>query len=470
MTGTGDLPPDQARLWMHRIAGWVADYRDKLEQHRITPEAASGDIAAALPAELPEQGEPLAALFEEFDRAILPGVLHRAHPRFLDAPGAAPTAPAILGEWLAAAVRVDVAGPRSGPAAAEVETTVLGWIRGMLGLPEAFAAVVHDSPAAATLHALAAARDAAVVDVQRRGMAGAPPLMLYASEHARPSVEAAAATLGLGVNAIRWIEADSAHRMRPTALRAAVARDVHARLRPLAVVATVGTAASAAVDPLPAIADVCRDHGLWLHVDATYGGALAVLPEGRWALEGVARADSVVIDPPTWLFVPPGFTALYTSRLDELRAASVPGQDGRDGSEAHEGLARGRAFRALGGWMVFRAFGRGGLEARIREQVRLARRFAEWVEADPDFELGAPVTMAVVCFRAAPLEVPPDALDELNRRLVDEVNAAGRAVLSPTRLGNTVWMRIVVGNVLTTEAHLAEAWSAIRGALRHTGG
>jgi aromatic-L-amino-acid decarboxylase len=120
--------------------------------------------------------------------------------------------------------------------------------------------------------------------------------------------------------------------------------------------------------------------------------------------------------------------------------------------------------------MVFRAFGRGGLEARIREQVRLARRFAEWVEADPDFELGAPVTMAVVCFRAAPLEVPPDALDELNRRLVDEVNAAGRAVLSPTRLGNTVWMRIVVGNVLTTEAHLAEAWSAIRGAQRHTGG
>jgi aromatic-L-amino-acid decarboxylase len=468
MSALGDLPPEQARLWMHRVAGWVADYRETIEQQRITPDVAPGDIEAALPAAPPEDGEPLAAIMEDFERTVMPGIVHWGHPCFLGYFGSTTTAPGILGEWLAAALNVSAMTWRTCPAATELETTVLRWIRGMLGLAEGFEGVVYDTASVATLHALAAAREATGLDVRRRGLAGAPPLMIYASEQAHSSVEKAAVMLGLGEESIRRVECDGEYRMRPTALRAAVARDVHARLRPFAVVATVGTTSSAAVDPVPAIADVCRDHGLWLHVDAAYGGALAVLPEGRWVLDGVGRADSVVVNPHKWLFVPLDFSALYTRRPEVLRAvfSLVPEYLRGDADHAERnymdyGIQLGRRFRALKAWLVLRAFGRAGIEARIREHVRLARRFAEWVEADPDFELAAPPTMGVVCFRASPAGRRADDVDALNRRLVEQAIATGRVYLTHTRLGGHVWMRIAVGNVLTTEQHLAEVWGLL---------
>jgi aromatic-L-amino-acid decarboxylase len=381
MSTLGDLPPDQARLWMHRVAGWVADHRDKIEQQRITPDGLQADVAA-LPPAMPEHGEALAAIFEDLERAVMPGVARCGHPRFLGDVGSTITAPGILGAWLAAALDVPAATSVS-PAAGEIESTVLAWIRALLGLAETFEGVVYDTASLATLHALAAAREATGLDVWRRGLAGAPPLMIYVSEQAHGSVDQAVAMLGLGEKSIRRVEADGEYRMRPSALRAAVARDVHARLRPFAVVATIGTAASAAVDPVPAIADVCRDHGLWLHVDAAHSGAAAVLPEGRWVLDGVGRADSVLVSPHTGLLVPPGFSVLYTRRPEMLRAvggvapAEVRVGADAEGSEVDDAL--GRRFRALEAWMVFRAFGRAGIEARIREQLRLARRFAEWV-------------------------------------------------------------------------------------------
>jgi aromatic-L-amino-acid decarboxylase len=448
MSVLGDLPADQARLWMYRVAGWTADYREKIEQQRVTPDIAPGEIAAALSAMPPEHGEPLATIFEDFERVLMPGVAHGNHPRFLADAGSTTTAPGILGEWLAAALDVGAMTWQTSPAGTAHETTVLGWIRGTLGLADSFEGVVHESASSATLHALAGARETTGLNVRRRGLAGAPSLMIYASEQAPGSVEKAAVTLGLGEESVRRVETDGEFRMRPAALRAAVARDVHARLRPLAVVATVGTTSSAAVDPVPAIADVCAEHKLWLHVDAAYGGALAVLPEGRWVLDGVARADSVVVNP----FVQPEFSALYTRRPEVLRSvvSLVP---------------ENRGFRALKAWMVFRAFGRAGLQARIRENVRLARRFADWVKADPDFELSAPVSMGVVCFRARPASMQGDDVDALNRQLVAQVTETGRLCLSHTDLDGRTAMRIAVGNVLTTEQHLAEAWTLIHDAL-----
>jgi aromatic-L-amino-acid/L-tryptophan decarboxylase len=447
MSSLGDLPPDQARLWMHRLAGWAADYREKIEQQRITPDLTPGDIAAALPDLPPEEGEPLGAIFEDFERIILPGLVHSGHPGFLgESPGAA-TAPGVLGQWLAAAIDVSALSP----AATELEATVLGWIRSMVGLPESFQGVVHDAASVATLHVLAAAREAAGIDVRRRGLAGAPPVMLYTSEEAHRSVADAAVLLGFGEESVRRVETDGELRMRPAALRAAVARDVHARIRPLAVVATVGTASSAAVDPVPAIADVCAEHQLWLHVDASESGALAMLPEGRWVFDGVGRADSVVLDPHTWLFGPLGATMLFTRRAEALRT--------------DHGLPSGRRAGALAAWMVLRVFGRAGLQARLREQVRLARRFADLVEADPDFELAAPVTMGVVCFRARPVGMADDELDALNSRLVRQVLGTGRVHLTQTRLWGRLAMRVAVVNVLTTERHLADAWALVHDAL-----
>jgi aromatic-L-amino-acid/L-tryptophan decarboxylase len=449
MSTLGDLPPDQARLWMHRIAGWVADYREKIEQQHVTPDVAPEGIAAALPPLPPEHGEKLSAIFEDIERVIVPGLVHTGHPKFLGDAGASLT-PGILGEWLAIA---HDAGAPAAPTTTALERTVLRWIRATLGLAEHFEGRVHTSSAAATLHALGAARDAAHSDAHRRGLAGGPTLMIYTSDAANRSVEEAAITLGLGTDSIRRVETDGELRLRPAALRAAVARDVHARLRPLAVVATVGTASCAAVDPVPAIADVCAEHKLWLHVDASHGSALAVLPEGRWVLDGVGRADSVVVSSHAWLFLPSDLTALYTRRPELL--ADVEHRSGH-------GLS------TLKAWMTMRALGRTELEARVREHVQLARRFADWVEADPDFELMAPVTMAVVCFRARPAGMADDEADQLTRRLVPQITSTGRVYLTETRVAGGVAMRIAIGNTLTTEAHLADAWTLIHDAFDRT--
>jgi aromatic-L-amino-acid/L-tryptophan decarboxylase len=450
MSSRGDLPPDQARLWMHRLAGWVADYRDTIEQQRVTPDVAPQDIAAAFGAPPPEHGEKLAAIFEDVERFIVPGLIHAGHPKFLAERGASLTTPGIVGEWLAVALG---AGAPISPTVAALEATTLRWIRAVLGLAESFEGIVHDSAAAATLHALAAARNAAHPELRRRGLAGAPKLMIYTSDQAHESVEQAAVTLGLGADSIRAVETDAELRLRPAALRAAIARDVHARLRPLAVVATVGTPSCGAVDPVPAIADVCAEHRLWLHVDASDGCALAVLPEGRWVLDGVGRADSVVISAHGWLFVPPDFTALYTRRPELLEHVT---RDERHG------------LPALKAWIALRAVGRAELPARVREHVRLARRFADFVEADPHFELMAPPTMAVVCFRARPAAMSDAEVDELNRGLVRQATSTGRVYLTEARVAGRIAMRIAVGNVLTAESHLADTWTVIHDAFDRT--
>ncbi|HEY7520783.1 MAG TPA: pyridoxal-dependent decarboxylase [Methylomirabilota bacterium] len=450
MSTLGDLPPDQARLWLHRVAGWVADYREAVHQQRVTPDVTPADIAAALPALPPEHGEKLSAIFEDLDRLIVPGLVHGTHPRCLSERDAAPATPGIFGEWLAVALG---AGAPASPTAAALETTTLRWIRAALGLPDGLDGIVEHSPAAATLRVLAVARDAAYTDASRRGLVGGPMLMLYTSDEGYERVAPAAITLGLGTDCIRRVETDGEHRLRPAALRAAIARDVHARLRPLAVVATVGTPSCAAVDPVPAIADVCAHYKLWLHVDASHGSALAVLPEGRWVLDGVGRADSVVVNPSSWLFVPQDFSALYTRRPELLDA---PARADRHG------------LPVLKAWVAMRALGRAGLEARIREHVRLARRFADWIEADPDFELMAPVTMAVVCFRARPAGMSDSQLDELNERLVAHATGSGRVYLTAVRVGGAAAMRVAIGNVMTAESHLADAWAVIHDAFDRT--
>jgi aromatic-L-amino-acid decarboxylase len=240
-------------------------------------------------------------------------------------------------------------------------------------------------------------------------------------------------------------------------------------MRPLAVVATIGTTSTASVDPVLAVAAICARHGAWLHVDAAYGGALGSLPEGRWAMEGADRADSIVVNPHKWLFVPLDYSALYTRRPEALKAvfSLVPeyltGDAAAGGYPDYMdyGIQLGRRFRALKAWMVFRAFGRSGIISRIREHCRLARVFAGWVEANPMFRLAAPVTMGIVCFRYEPEGLNADAANSLNEAIVEAVNDTGLAYVTQTRVGGEVVIRVGLGNVLTTEAHLESAWNLI---------
>jgi aromatic-L-amino-acid decarboxylase len=481
MPALGDLPADEFRRLMHEVADWVADYRAEIETRRVVPEHRPGATSESLPDAPPEAPEAMDEILRDFDRIIMPGIVHWGHPSFLGYFATTTTAPGILGEMLAAALNVSAMTWQTSPAATELETVVLDWIRQMLGLPQEFQGVVYDTASVAVLHALAAAREELGLDVRREGLAGRaglPPLTLYASDQAHSSIEKAAITLGVGEANVRRVASDDLYRMDVEALRAAVEEDVRAGRRPLAVVATVGTTSATSVDPVVEIAELCRERRVWLHVDAAYGGAMALLDEGRHLLRGVECADSVVFNPHKWLFVPLDFSSLYVRRPESLRAvfSLVPeylrGDADRAGETMHNymdyGIQLGRRFRALKAWFVIRAFGREGLAARVREACRLARLVADWVEADDGFELLAPVLMGVVCFRARTLsdgaggDVAGEESDELNERLLSRVNATGAAYLTHTRLRGRLALRIAVGNVLTAERHLAQVWDLVR--------
>jgi aromatic-L-amino-acid decarboxylase len=469
----GDLPGDEFRRLLHEVADWVADYREGIESRRVVPERGPGATADKLPAAPPDAAEAMDEILRDFDRVIMPGIVHWGHPSFLGYFATTTTAPGILGEMLAAALNVSAMTWQTSPAATELETVVLDWIRQMLGLPAEFQGVVYDTASVGVLHALAAAREELGLDVRREGLAGragVPALTLYASDQAHSSLEKAAITLGVGEANVRRVATDDEYRMDAGALRRAVGEDVRAGRRPLAVVATVGTTSATSVDPVAEIAAVCREHGVWLHVDAAYGGAMALLEEGRHLMRGVGQADSVAFNPHKWLFVPLDFSTLYVRRPESLRRvfSLVPeylrGDAERAGGAAHNymdyGIQLGRRFRALKAWFVIRAFGREGLAARVREACRLARVFAGWVEADEGFELLAPVPMGVVCFRAR--AAGGGAADELNERLLSSLNATGAAYLTHTRLRGRLALRVAVGNVLTEERHLARAWELLR--------
>jgi aromatic-L-amino-acid decarboxylase len=471
----GDLPPDEFRAALHRAADWIADYRASIDERRISPAVAPGDIIASLPAAPPEEPASFDEIFRDFQQLIVPNLVHWGHPAFLGYFGSTTTAPGILGEMLAAALNVSAMTWRTSPAATELEALTLDWLRQMLCLSSAFTGVVYDTASVAVVHALAAARESLGIEARARGLCGrkdVPPLRVYASEQAHSSIEKAAITLGLGEQNVRRVPSDEAYRMNVAALRRAIEEDLSAGLLPLAVVSTIGTTSATSVDPTAEIAAVCREHRVWLHVDAAYGGAIALLPEGRSLLNGVEAADSIVVNPHKWLFVPLDFSALYVRRPELLRStfSLVPEYLRGDAEQAERnymdyGIQLGRRFRALKAWMVIRSFGRRGLAARIREHIRLARLFASWLDSDARFELLAPVTMAVVCFRVAPRgfrQQSDEALNDFNRRLVEAVNATGRAYLTHTTLRGRIAMRLAVGNVLTEESHLARVFELIK--------
>lgn len=468
----GDTDPAEFRAHLHQVADWIADYREHIGSRRISPEARPGAIAEALPASAPAQPESLAEILEDVDRIIVPGLVHWGHPAFFGYFGSTTTAPGILGEMIAAALNVSAMTWRTSPAATELESVVLDWLRKMLHLSERHQGIVYDTASVATMHALAAAREALGLDVRRSGLAGRadlPRLKVYASDQAHSSVEKAVITLGLGEQNVTRVPTDNESRIDPAALEAEILKDMADGHLPCAVVATVGTTSTTSVDPVEAIAAVCRKHRIWLHVDAAYGGAMALLPEGRWAMAGTDAADSIVVNPHKWLFVPLDFSVLYTRKPGMLRAvfSLTPEYLRGDASANAEnymdyGIQLGRRFRALKAWMVFRAFGEEGMRERIREHIRLARLLESWIDADPDFTMMAPAPMAVLCFSARRERAAAEEIDGLNEAIVREVNASGEAYLTHTELRGRTVMRLAIGNVLTTEAHVEACWELLR--------
>ena len=454
----------------HELVDWIGRYLEEAEHYPVLSRVQPGDCREALPPDAPADGEPWSDIRDDVERIVVPGLTHWNHPGFFAYFAISASGPGVLAEFLSAAFNAQGMLWRTSPAVTELEEVALGWLRRLLGLPDAFEGVIYDTASISTLHALAAARQA-VPEVRERGLAGRSDLgalRIYCSEHAHSSVDKAVMTLGLGQSGLRRVAADEQFRLRPAALAAAVAEDRRNGVTPLAVVATVGTTAVTSVDPVPDIADICARENLWLHVDAAYAGVAAMVPGHEETLAGCDRADSLVVNPHKWLFTPFDLSALYCRRMDRIEAAFALTPDYLQSREPgavrnlmDTGVQLGRRFRALKLWMVLRYFGADGIRRRLAEHMRLARCFADWVDASDRFERLAPAPFSVVCFRAHPPE-PAGDVDDLNARLLDAVNATGEVFLSHTRLDGRFALRLAIGHIRTEERHVRRAWDLLQ--------
>jgi aromatic-L-amino-acid decarboxylase len=467
-----DSDVERFRRHGHALVDWIADYLEHSDRFPVLARVKPGEIAASFPDHAPEEPESFDAIFADFERILVPGLTHWNAPGFFAYFAISASPPGVLADFLSAALNQQAMLWRTSPAATELEYVTLGWLRRLLGLPDTFEGVIYDTASIATLHALAAAREATVAGARARGLAArpdVPAVRVYCSEHTHSSIDKAMITLGLGEASLRKIAVDGEYRLRVDRLEAAVVEDRAAGCLPMAVVATVGTTATTSIDPVPAIADICARERLWLHVDAAYGGAAALVPSHRHVLAGADRADSVVVNPHKWLLTPFDLSAFYCRRMDMIRAtfSLTPDYLRTPEPEAQNlmdtGVQLGRRFRALKLWMVLRWYGARGLRTHLERHLHMAASFARWVDEHPDFERLAPVPFSVICFRWKPAAGgrPPAELDAANERLVEAVNNTGEVFLSHTRLGGRVAIRMAIGHQRTREDHVRRAWALI---------
>ncbi len=463
------MTPEQFRQDGRAVVDWIADYYEHIETLPVLSQVEPGQIRQALPAEAPTSGESFAAMLEDMNKVILPGVTHWQSPNFFAYFPANASGPSILGDLLSSALGVQGMLWATSPACTELETHLLDWLVTMLGLPQEFLStssgggVIQDTASSASLCAMLAARERATnYFSNRRGCDG--KLVAYTSNQAHSSIEKAAMVAGIGVDNLRLLEVDERFAMRAEVLGRQIQQDRQAGLVPFFVSATVGTTSSNALDPLPAIGTICRENGLWFHVDAAMSGTAALCPEFRYIQDGIDLADSYTFNPHKWMFTNFDCNCFYVANRkalidtlsilpEYLRNQATESGAVFDYRDWH--IPLGRRFRSLKLWFVIRHYGVEGLQYHVRRHIELARQFAEWVKQDERFEVVAPVPLNLVCFRHR-------GGDANNQLLMDRLNQSGDLYLTHTRLNDRFTLRFCVGQTHTCLRHVENAWKRIQ--------
>jgi aromatic-L-amino-acid decarboxylase len=461
---------EEFRREAHRLADWMADYLAEVERYPVRAQVKPGEIAARLPAAPPQAAAPFADIVADFERVVLPGMTHWQHPSFFAYFPGNSSPPSVLAEMLTATLGAQCMLWQTSPAATEMETRVLDWLRQMIGLPDGFVGVIQDTASSATLCAILTARERATDwRANEEGLGACPPLAFYTSEEAHSSVEKAITIAGLGRRQLRLIPTDENFAIRPDLLEAAIREDRAHGLVPAGVVASLGATGVGAIDPLQPIAEICRAENLYLHVDAAWAGSALLLQEQRWMIEGVEQADSFVLNPHKWLLTNFDCSAHFVREPDQLvRTLSILPHflTSREGSAVIDyrdwGVPLGRRFRALKLWFVIRAYGIERLQVLLREHIALAKELASQIEAEPDFELTTPASLALLTFRYRPPGLDEAALDALNERLLHALNDSGRVYLTQTRTRGRYVIRFAIGQRTTTRNHVQRAWQLIQ--------
>lgn len=469
------MTPDEFRRAGHALIEAIAAYREELARGSLPVQAtvAPGAIAARLPASAPENGEPAEAVLADFHDLLKPGITHWQHPSFFGYFPANATLASVLGDLLSSGLGTIGLSWQSAPALTELETTVVDWMRQLLGLGNEFSGVLQDTASTASLVALLCARERA------SGYSGAhgglqsvrSPLIVYVSEQAHSSVEKAAVLAGFGRDFIRSVPTDAAFALDPAALAERIARDRADGLTPCAVVATTGTTATTAIDPLKSIGAITRREQLWLHVDAAMAGSGMLLPELRHYWDGIGVADSVIVNAHKWLGAVFDCTLYYVRDPEHLvRVMSTnpsylrSAVDGDVVNYRDWGIPLGRRFRALKLWYLLRLEGAGALRARLRRDLENARWLEGVVAATPGWRVVAPVSLQTVCVRHEPAGLLGEALDNHTQAWAARVNASGAAYLTPARVAGQWLVRVSIGAEPTSRAHVEALWSAMRAA------
>jgi aromatic-L-amino-acid/L-tryptophan decarboxylase len=463
------MTPEEFRRHGHAVVDWIADYQARVESLPVLSQVKPGEIRASLPAAPPAQGEPFDALLKDVERLILPGITHWQSPNFFAYFPSNGSGPGILGDLLSSGLGVQGMLWSTSPACTELETHMMDWLVGMVGLPAKFLSsstgggVIQDTASSAALCALLAGRERATNYASNK-KGGDGRLAAYASTQTHSSLEKAAMIAGIGVENLRLIGVDENFAMRPEELARQIEADKKAELIPCFVCATVGTTSSNAMDPIAAIGEICRRNKLWLHVDAAMSGTAMLCPEFRHLQAGVELADSYCFNPHKWMFTTFDCDCFWVAdRRALIRTLSILPEYLRN--QASESgavidyrdwqIQLGRRFRSLKLWFVIRHYGVEGLQHHIREHVRLAQQFVEWVRGDDRFELAAPVPLNLVCFRHK-------GGDAANQEIMERLNRSGDLFLTHTKLDGKFTLRLCVGQTHTQARHVENAWKRIR--------
>lgn len=458
------------KLYAYQLINWISEYYASIEDYPVRSQLQPGDVINQLPEKAPEKGQSFESIMTDFEKIILPGITHWQSPNFFAYFPANASFPSILAEMLTAALGVQGMKWETSPAAAELEEQVLNWIKKAFHLPSKFSGVIQDTASTSTLVAILTAREKFFnFESNRSGLFDKKRLRVYCSTEAHSSVEKAVKIAGIGSENLIKIRVDRNFRMKPDELEEQIRKDKEQGYLPLCVVAALGTTSCTAIDPLDEIGRICRKYGLWLHVDAAYAGSALILPEYRWMINGIENVDSFVFNPHKWMFTNFDCSIYFVQSKEYLiRTFEIipeylkTGVDSKVNNYCDWGIQLGRRFRALKLWFVLRSYGLKGIAEKLRYHIKLAEMFEAELMKDEHFELMAPRTMNLVCFRYRPDAFPEEKLNDLNQQILQKINDSGKIYLSHTKLNNKYTLRFVCGQTNVQEDNIRRALDLIK--------